>query len=191
MMEKEKEEIINQIENFKLNYYSTNNKSMFFKNNQKLQVAEKISNQFDLDILLEKTVYSINGSSNIYLDYTIFKLYANEYNYEKIIVYICNLIESTIEKHGYFCFYTNLDGFTVTSAERYRPCVELFVNTYYNESAIKYKEYMHSWTLLNPPSIIDIVMKLFKKIIDEQVAKKIVIISKKESLCKIAELHSS
>ena len=98
MMEKEKEEIINQIENFKLNYYSTNNKNMFFKNNQKLQVAEKISNQFDLDILLEKTVYSINGSSNIYLDYTIFKLYANEYNYEKIIVYICNLIESTIEK---------------------------------------------------------------------------------------------
>jgi hypothetical protein len=189
-MEKEKEEIINKIETFKTDYYSTNNKNLFFKNSQKLKVAEKISNQFDLDLLLQKTVYSINGSANIYLDYTVFKLYANEYNYEKIIIYICTLIESIIEKHGYFSFYANLDGFTVTSAERYRPCVELFVNTYYNSSAIKYKDYMHNWVLLNPPSILDIVMKLFKKIIDDELAKKIIIIPKKDSPYKIAELHS-
>lgn len=190
-MEQEKEEIINKIEEIKTDYYNANTKSLFFKNSQKLQVAQHISNQFNMELLLDKTVYAINGSRNIYLDYTIFKLYANETNYDIIITYICRLVETVIAAHGSFCFYTNFDGFTMTAAERYRPCVELFVNNYYTASVIKYTDYMHSWTLLNPPSIMDIVMKLFKKIIDERVAQRLVVVSKKQSPDVIRELHSS
>jgi len=191
MMEQEKEEIINKIEGIKADYYTANTKNMFFKNSQKLQVAQHISNQINVELLLDKTVYSINGSPNIYLDYTIFKLYANETNYDMIITYICGLVERVIATHGYFSFYTNFDGFTITAAERYRPCVELFVNNYYTASVIKYTDYMQSWTLLNPPSIMDIIMKLFKKIIDERVAQRLIVVPKNQSAEVIRQLHSS
>ena len=75
-MQTQSTNIMDQIEQFKKDFYQTNGKNTFFKKTQKQECANLISKTFDINEMIRKTVYVIPGTNQIFFDYTIFKLYA-------------------------------------------------------------------------------------------------------------------
>ena len=114
--------ILDEIENKKSEIYNESGKNMFFKKQQKNDVAQQISQQFDMNQLLNLTCYS--EDNQIVIDYTIIKLYAHPDNYSQIIDYIMALY--TTKKHLKVTFHFNINGFTVTSAERYKDFIKMY-----------------------------------------------------------------
>ena len=96
----ENNEFIDKINTFKEDYYSKNSKNYFFKNAQKNELANEISSQFELDKLLHSTAFQIANTENVFFDYTVFKLYANDTNYNYIIQHVLNLFHHCIIHFG-------------------------------------------------------------------------------------------
>ena len=94
-------DLLKKIAELQGNYYSDNQKNIFFKKSQKNDCAASISKTLDTQTLLANTIYLINNTNRIYFDYNIFKTYANENNYELIIDRIITLFDCCIEKFEY------------------------------------------------------------------------------------------
>jgi hypothetical protein len=73
--------LLDDLEKYKSSYYSENKKNVFFKKDQKMDMASKIATEFNLDDLIRKTIYIIPGTNQIYFDYNVFKMYAHPTNY--------------------------------------------------------------------------------------------------------------
>ena len=83
----------NDLQKLQNEFYNNSNKNFFFKNKQKLDCAQNIGNQYDLVTLLNNTFINIPNTNKIFMDYTIFKLFANPNNYDNIISYLYQLIK--------------------------------------------------------------------------------------------------
>jgi hypothetical protein len=167
-----------QIENFKEQYFIQNKKNIFFKNKQKMEIAEHISKSFDLNDLIHQTCFIIPNTNKIFLDYTIFKLYANENNYETILKHIIELYMNCIETNQSFEVHVNLESLTPSATEKYKNCIELF-NRMTNDCLIS--QYLNNWYVYNPPSMIDMIKQILKYILDPIVMKKVIVYPKIES----------
>ena len=159
-----------EINNYKNDYYSNNRKGMLFKKLQKIDLAKNISKQFDLKTLITHSIYIIPNTNNIYLDYTILKLYANDENYNSLIDYYLFLQDDLISQYKTFNVHINLDTFTISAAERYKPLIELYVNKCEELSINKcenvfYTNLINDLYIYNTPSIIDTIVQLFKHLI--------------------------
>jgi 5'-3' exonuclease len=80
--------LVEQLEQYKNEYYSENTKNRIFKSKQKIDCAVKIAAQVSMDDLLSKSMYIIPNTKKVFIDYSIFKLYAHPGIYDKIINYI-------------------------------------------------------------------------------------------------------
>lgn len=80
--------ILDELEKYKQSYYSENKKNLFFKKDQKMEVASKIATEFNVDELLKRTVFIIPGTNKMYVDYLVFKLYAHPTNYVRFVEYV-------------------------------------------------------------------------------------------------------
>jgi hypothetical protein len=94
--------LANDLEKFKYKYYDENKKNVFFKKDQKMDLANKVCTEFDITQLINKTIYIISGTNKIYVDYTIFKLYANPSIFEIIITHVQDLSMRLIQEYGVF-----------------------------------------------------------------------------------------
>ena len=79
--------LLEEVKEFQDSYYSQNTKKMFLKNSQKIECANKITEKFDIFDLIKKTIYIIPNTNKVYIDYLIYKLYANPNVYNDIINY--------------------------------------------------------------------------------------------------------
>ena len=95
----------------KENYYSVNSKNSFFKKSQKLDCAKFISESIDLNTLIDKTVYAIPDKNIVFINYPVFKYYANPENYSQIIDHIINVFKYVIQYFGSYDVYINLSSF--------------------------------------------------------------------------------
>ena len=109
-------------------YYSENKKNTFFKNNQKKDFASSITNSIGFDELISKTFYIIPNTQSIFIDYTIFKVYALPDYYTEVVEYISSLIDKCISNYGSFNVHINIDTFTMSAAERYKHVISIFLN---------------------------------------------------------------
>ena len=175
------EDLIKDIENFKEQYYHENTKSMFFKKSQKMDCAQKICEQYNMNDLLKQTAYEISTSGEIFLNYPMFKQYANENNYNVIIDYVFNLINETIQNKGKYVVHVDLNGFTVSAADRYKEVIQLFNKRCTETTNIRYVDYCEKWFIYNPPMVIDMISKILSPIMDPDMLKTLTIYSKKES----------
>jgi hypothetical protein len=183
-------DLLAQVNQFKDNYYSKNSKNVFFKKTQKADCAEKIAQQFDLNMLLANTVYIIGDSNHIFFDYTIFKLYANESNYQTIVDYILFLFDTVIRKHGSYITHVNLDTFTVSAAERYKNVIQVFNTTCIKNTEFQYTNCLQTWYIYNPPTVIDMVRKILKPFIEPTVFNIVITVPKAESPAMLSKLLS-
>jgi hypothetical protein len=175
------EDLLNNIENFKEQYYSENSKNMFFKKSQKLDCAQKICEKYDINELLSQTAYIIPSSGEIFLNYPMFKQYANDNNYNIIIDYVFNLINETIQQYGKYVVHVDLNGFTVSAAERYKELIQIFNKRCIETTTIRYVDYCEKWFIYNPPMLIDMISKIIVPMIHPDILNTLTIYSKKDS----------
>lgn len=167
-----------QIEEFQNKYYDENKKNSFFKKNQKKDLAKKISDSFDLNLLLNETCYSFD-ELNIIIDYNKFKLFANSDNYKTITSHILKLFSNSINKYYSFQCHLNLDSFTVSAAERHKEMIEEFCNQCLGNSS--FSEKLTTIYIYYPPSLIENIAKLFSNLINPVVKDKVIFYTKQES----------
>jgi len=172
--------LLNDIEEYKNTYYSDNKKNTFFKKSQKLEIASKISENFDVDILIQQTIFIINDTNSIYINYPLFKLFANPDNYRKIIDHVLYCFKECLQKYGNFECHFNLLSFTISAAERYKDVIEMFCKDCL-KSETRYGQKMTKMCIYNSPGMIDNFTKIFLHLLDPHVRNSIVLYGKDES----------
>ena len=58
-----------QLAAYKQKYYDSNKKNTFFKKSQKMDCAKEVSQNFSLQQLLDNSVYVVENTNYIYIDY--------------------------------------------------------------------------------------------------------------------------
>ena len=174
-------DLLQDLEKFKEDYYSKNSKNMFFKKSQKADCARKICEEYNINDLLKQTAYFIPTNNEIFFNYPMFKLFANEENYTTIIDYVFELINSSISLYGKYIIHIDLSGFTVTAAERYKGLIMLFNARCIQSVDIRYINYCEKWYIYNPPLVIDMIGKIVYPLLHPDVLNNLTICSKKDS----------
>jgi hypothetical protein len=183
------EEFNKNIERIKENFYAKQKKNVFFTKNQKLELANTISTSMNIEDLIKQTVYVIENTNRVYMDYTFFKMYANPAIYDIFVSYIMLLINSRIEKYGSFETHINLNTFTISACHRYKEVIEAFLNQCLkHQTAISMK--LTKLYIYYTPSVFDSIQKILSPLIDELVKQKIELITKEESPTKLSLLLS-
>jgi hypothetical protein len=172
--------LLGDLEKFKSAYYTENKKNVLFKKDQKMDMASKISTEFNLETLIQKTIYILPGTNEIYFDYNVFKMFAHPTNYATFISYTQMLIVHCIQKYGSFICHFNVNSFTASAAERYKGILELF-NAITERDDTNYSPKMTKLHIYNTPSSFEHIYKLISGLIDPEVRSKIVFHSKAES----------
>jgi len=170
-------EKMNEIQN---KFYNDNSKNSFFKKSQKMDCAKEICKMMDLNEMIAKTIYVIPDTNGIYMDYTIFKLYANPDNFDVIIQHIINTCRYLVTYYHSFEVFINLDSFTVSAAERYKGLIKKYCDSCLTENT-DFATLMVKLNILNTPSVIEMIVKIIKPVIDKGVVEKVVFHKKNES----------
>ncbi len=170
------DQLLGDLEKFKETYYTDNPKNRIFKKQQKFDLADKITEEFDIRILLERAVFIIPGTNKVFLDYPIMKLFVNPHNYMDLIRHTQALLPECIQQYGSFECHLNIDTFTATAAERHKELVRLFRD--YDDGNNDYTDYMTKIVVLNTPSSIDVIAKILMKFIEPEIKAKIMLVSK-------------
>lgn len=174
------------LDKFKSKYYDDNKKNVIFKKSQKMDLANKVCEEFDVNELIQRTFYVIAGTSRIYIEYPLFKVFASPAIYPTIIEHVQRLTMMCIERYGKYDCHLNLDTFTVTAAERYQNLIHMFCDQ--PADGFDYTSYMTGVHVYNMPSSIDSISKILLKFVDAGVRAKITGYTKKETPEKMALL---
>ena len=172
---------LENIQRLQNEYYRSSPKSTIFKKQQKLDCAQQISMMHDINQLYSKTVFIIPNTNSIWIDYNIFKLYANPGNYDKIIKYLLDNISYVLTTHGSFNIHINLNTFTISSAERYKDSINLFC-TECVKLEMQFANSLTAMYIYNTPSVMDSISLFFVPLISSEMKGKIVMYGKKESV---------
>lgn len=174
--------LLDEISNFEEKYYQDNSKNTFWKKSQKIDFAKHVSNNFDINILLKNLCYNKNNTNQVVIDYNILKLFANDENFEKIIIHILNLFTETINTFGNFEVYMNLNSFTISAAERYKKLVELFCKLCLNnKETYDYVKKCSKFYIYNVSNTFEQIVNLFKPFVSPEIKDKVSILKKSES----------
>jgi hypothetical protein len=179
--------ILDKIAELQNEYYSTSGKNLIFKSKQKQDCAAMVSGTIGLEKMLSNTVYVLPNTNKVYFDYTVFKLYANPSNYDSIIQTIIRTFDTCIDQYGDYESHMNLNTFTISALERYKPIIITFCKDFLKNNP-KYIEKLARFNIYNTPSMIDMAIHVVRPFVNESVLKKVVFISKIESEKLISEL---
>jgi len=182
-----------QIEKFKNDYYtdSGGKKSSFVlygKKVQKEDLAQKVAEEFDIQNLLDQTIFIIPDTNQVVIDYTVFKQYANDSNYDAIINHILTKYDFCINTYGTYSVHVNLATFSTTAAERYRRIIELFNSRFVQGVETIYMRQLERFYVYNPPAMLQMIHNILKPIMSPRISAKTQIIPKTESCDKLNEL---
>ena len=179
--------LVEQLEQYKNEYYNENTKNIVFKSNQKMDCAAKIAAQISLEDLLSKTMFILPNTNKVFIDYSIFKVYAHPGIYDKIINYIQGLFNICIANYGVFEAHVDLKSFTVSAAHRYKEIIDVFYQTSLRNETVYYIK-LDAMYVYNTPSTITDIAKIF---LNPDIMPKVKTFSKEESPRKIKELVDS
>jgi hypothetical protein len=176
----EENDLMAQLEQFKNDYYSNNSKNILFKKSQKKDIAKHVSNNFNLEDLIKKTVFVIPETHHIMVDYSLFKNYAHDDNYTEIIRYSRTLIENVARNHQKFTIHAHIGSLTITSMERHRKFIE-FINELYLNGDNGLSQYFMELYMYYPPSMIDSIFSFIRPFLDPAIISKMIVVSKTDS----------
>ena len=176
------EDLMKELDKYKNNFYRENKKSVFTKKSQKYELAKEITSKFDVNILLQKTAYIIPNTNKLFVNYKMFKQFAQPDNYELFVKYVQNLVHVIIKKRSNFECHIDIDSFTISAAERYKGVVQIFCKEVFG-----FTEYMGGVYVYNSPTMIDKISKVFMHFLDQELRDKIIIVKKEGSEKTIAE----
>ena len=169
--------IMETIHNLQNQYYNINNKNSFFKKKQKYECADLVTQQIGIDIMLTKSMF-IFDNSKIFIDYTIFKTFANPNNYQDLTLFLARTINDTIHKHKTFEIHINLDTLTISAVERYSAIITSFAEHGQNNN---YDKYLTKLELYNTPCFISTTTSILNTFISPKVKNMVKFYKKSES----------
>ena len=179
-----------QIEKLKNDFLAHEGKNSFFKKAQKMECAQKICQSFDLNQMIQKTIYIIPNTNKFIFDYRVFKLYANPDNYDAIINYVIQLYDFILLTYTTFETNVILDSFTISAAERYKDAIKLFCNRCMT-SETKYSKLITKMNIFYTPSMFESISNMLKPFIDKNISERIVLFSKNDSPKMIEQLFTN
>ena len=187
--ENHENDLVNKIKVLQESYYSKNKKNTFFKKNQKLECATEVCNAFPIEYLISQTLYIIPNTNKIFIDYSIFKLFANKNNFSQFVDNVFIVLERSYKSFENFELYINLESLTVSALERYKEVIKDFIDKcqLYNT---KYTDNMKQLYICNVPKTFDAILKGMKPFMEKQVYEKIKLFDDNASKQAIAEFHS-
>lgn len=115
----ERDEYYKRLEEAKKKFYEQNQKNLIFKNKQKLECAQTVSEAFDLKKMVECTAFIVPDRNIIYYNYPVYKLYGNESNRLDVYYHLIGLIRNILERFDTFEMHVNLKSFTISAGQRY------------------------------------------------------------------------
>ena len=95
-----------QLNKFREQYYQENKKKTFFTKSQKKDCAEKVSQHFSVDHLLQNSIYV--KESTLFFEYPIIKTFIHPNNYSLVVEHIDNMIQYMIENYKTFTMVVNM-----------------------------------------------------------------------------------
>lgn len=168
-------------------YYAKEPKNTFFKKQQKEKCAQQIATQININELIVKTAIIIPNTNRLWIDYTVFKTYANPHNYPHIVFTIIEMILSVIKRFDSFELHINLHTFSISAAERYKDGVYMFFDECIKRQT-SFDDTMVKMYIYNTPSMMDSITTFFSPVVSKEVKRKIVFCSKKNSNEQITQL---
>ena len=174
--------LLNEISNFEEKYYQDNSKNTFFKKSQKMDLAKQVSNNFDINVLLQNLCYMKKSTNQVVIDYNILKLFANDENFKTIIIHILKVFTDTINIFGNFEVHMNLNTFTISAAERYKKLVELFCKLCLNnKETYDYAKVCNKFYIYSVSNTFEQIVNLFKPFVSPDIKEKVSVLKKSES----------
>ena len=183
MAENEEMQIMDNITKLQEEYYTKNNKNVFLKKNQKYECANMISQQIDISLLFNKTLYVLN-KGDIYFDYMMLKTYIHPELFSNFLEYVNKISSEYIEIISQYSLHLNINSLTISAFERYWPLVQQILYNYPVTGTKMQKTYIYY-----TPSIAEQILKIISPYITN-IKNKLVFYSKTESPEKINELFS-
>lgn len=183
----QKNDLLISIEKVKQEYYSKEKKNTFFTSKQKLALAETVSNSISQEDLTARTVYVVHNTNKIFVDYTIFKLFANPSNYQYLVSYMITLLDYCIENYNSYEVHVNLDTFSVSACHRFKEVIELYLNECMKHNT-EFTDKLNKMHLYNIPSVFETIQKLLSPFMHEIVKQKIELHKKTESASLLSQL---
>ena len=174
------DDLIIQMEKFKNDFYEREQKNNFFKKSQKLDCARKLSQNFEFEEMMQKTMFAIPGTNKLVFDYSVFKLYANPNNYNAIVDYAIGLYDFILLQFPTFEIHIILESFSISAAERYKSIIQAFCMRCMTAEA-KYSKLITTMYIYYTPSMVESINTLLRPFIDKDIGTKIVLYSKAES----------
>jgi len=171
---------LNEINRLKNEFYTKQQKNIFFNSKQKNECASMISNSLNLDQLMQQTFVLIPNTNRVYINYELFKTFVNPDIYQYIITYIHNLFTYCINTYGTYSVHFNMNSFTVSAAHRYKDLI-----TMYNNECIKSNsrlaEKINNFIIYNTPNVIENIAILLSPLIESNVRERIILYNKTDS----------
>jgi hypothetical protein len=191
-----KDRVLSRIQEIKTEFYETNKKNVFFKKTQKQELANRIIQELSIGELIDASVYVFsppNTQTRIYVDYSVIKMYIHANIYEQILEKLISILTSTCKNTAdgsdqTYEMHINLEGFTITSAERHKVIIEQFCQRMNNTH---YFDYMQIMYIYNTPTMIDTISSFFSYLLHPDIKKKMVKYDKAESDVKMAQLFTA
>ena len=163
-----------QLAAYKQKYYDSNKKNTFFKKSQKMDCAKQVSQNFSLQQLLDNSVYIVENTNYIYIDYPLIKQYLCPDTYDAISDHVLNLNSSILQTNKYFNIRVDLKTFSVTAAQRYNDLIKRFCSLYLDTTDDSNS--IEKIEIVNRPAIMEALFKMFNGFISNESRDKVVFI---------------
>lgn len=174
------EDLEREIEKAKDEFYSESGKNVLFKKQQKYDCAKQITNKISLEVLLNRTCYIIDDTNCVHIDYPILKSYASPDIFDTISEYIITNFQHVKNTHGNLQVFMNLDGFTVSAAERYKKLIEVFCTKCFQRNT-GFAPVVLQFVVYNSPNVIDTIKHIVMPFMEENVKAKLLLVPKRDS----------
>jgi len=180
-LEPDKKEISEKIKNIKDMFASSSMNASIFKNTNKLNCAKMVSDNMNIQELIKHTIFIIPNTNKIYMDYALFKTYAHDQIYDILIQYVIHLFNVCIESHNSFELHIDLNTFSISAAQRYKPAIQKFCNECLSNGT-DMMLHLSIFRIYNTPSMIDSISSIFRPFISDQIKNNVEFINRKDSV---------
>ena len=127
---------------------------------------------------VEAMVIFVFDNNKIFIDYSIFKMFANPNNYHDISLFLARIINDCIHKYKQIEIHINLDTLSISAVERHRSIILNFAEHGQNN---KYDKYLTKLELYNTPSFITTTTSILNSFISSNVKQMVKFYKKEES----------
>ena len=170
-----------QMQTIEREFYQSNNiNTMSITNKQKADLAVELCNNINMNDMCKVSFFAFQNDDCIYINYPILQKYVNLNSYEYVVQELLLLLQNTIQrnKNHSIHIHINVNGFTVSAAERYMYIMEHFFRVC-RDCNIELTPHIASLTVYYAPSVMDTItiFTMMQKFIHKDIKSKIRIIS--------------